>query len=153
MYRHRFSVAPHLKASTTFQISSVEQLLSVNSLFCVQPSYTPRALTGRTMSQFVAPGIGGGTEYAALLNFDGDAFDVALLDRVCAAFYDPSAPQHALAGQALLALQNHPRAWSRVAVILERGATQTQARLPATYTVLRAARDHHDPVAMRYPNE
>ena len=118
----------------------------MNSLFCVQPSYTPRALTGRTMSQFVAPGIGGGTEYAALLNFDGDAFDVALLDRVCAAFYDPSAPQHALAGQALLALQNHPRAWSRVAVILERGATQTQARLTATHTLC-FARDHHDPVA------
>ncbi len=30
------------------------------------------------MSQFVAPGIGGGTEYAALLNFDGDAFDEGL---------------------------------------------------------------------------
>ena len=77
------------------------------------------------MTQFVAPGVGGGTPFAALLNSvdqNGGAFDVALLDRVVGQMYDPTSAQHRMASQALLALQRHPRAWSHVAAILERSA-------------------------------
>lgn len=64
----------------------------------------------------MASGVGAGME--ALLRLD-EGLDVALLDRVVAAFYAGHGPEHERAKAVVTALQEHPDAWQRVDRILE----------------------------------
>lgn len=54
-------------------------------------------------------------------------FDVALLDRVVAAAYDPTSPHRAAANRQLMALQEAPDLWTKADAILERSQNM-QAR-------------------------
>ena len=54
-------------------------------------------------------------------------FDVALLDRVVTAAYDPTSPHRAAANQQLMALQEAPDLWTKADAILERSSNM-QAR-------------------------
>ena len=54
-------------------------------------------------------------------------FDVALLDQVVAAAYNPADPNRAMANKALMALQESPDVWTRADAILER-AQNPQSR-------------------------
>mmetsp|Transcript_291 Transcript_291/g.689 ORF Transcript_291/g.689 Transcript_291/m.689 type:complete len:1087 (-) Transcript_291:459-3719(-) len=62
-----------------------------------------------------------------LLNPNGDAFDVSLLDDVVTAAYSPTDPNRAMANKALMALQDTPDIWTKADAILER-AQNTQSR-------------------------
>lgn len=70
-----------------------------------------------------------GIEAAAqkLLSPNGAEFDVALLDQVVAAAYNPIDPNRAVANKALMALQETPDVWTKADAILER-AQNPQSR-------------------------
>lgn len=54
-------------------------------------------------------------------------FDVALLDNVVAAVYDPRSTQQNAANKALMTLQENPDIWTKADAILEK-ATNPQTR-------------------------
>ena len=56
-----------------------------------------------------------------------EEFDIALLDQVIAAAYDPVNPQRAAANKVLMTLQENPDLWTKADGILER-ATNFQSR-------------------------
>ena len=54
-----------------------------------------------------------------LLDFSFQEFDVALLDSIVAAAYDPASPLRAAANTALMTMQENPDLWTRADGILE----------------------------------
>ena len=55
-----------------------------------------------------------------LLDPNATEFDVALLDNIIAAAYDPSSPHRADANRALMTLQEAPDLWTKADAILEK---------------------------------